>query len=232
MLHQHDDAEPVGVWDEITEDAQGLLVRGRILRTTARGRLVAALVEAGAPGRPLHRLPRREGPPRRDRPPARADGGGAVGGVDRDVPDAAGRAADARRLTGILPLWREAARMGRWGSRPAMADSPLRRPGSGPGRHLPIGEDLFPDHFPKPEIPMKETKQAAGLARGPRGAARGAGRVRGLQGRQRPTARGAGDQARRRAAGGEGRPHRRGRLQRPGAAGSRAGRRPAAFDRR
>jgi len=48
MLHQHDDAEPIGVWDEIAEDAAGLFVRGRILRTTARGRLVAALVEAGA----------------------------------------------------------------------------------------------------------------------------------------------------------------------------------------
>ncbi|MBO9709157.1 MAG: HK97 family phage prohead protease [Caulobacter sp.] len=48
MLHQHDDAEPIGVWDEIVEDGQGLFVRGRILRTTARGRLVAALVEAGA----------------------------------------------------------------------------------------------------------------------------------------------------------------------------------------
>jgi HK97 family phage prohead protease len=48
MLHQHDDAEPVGVWDEIAEDASGLYVRGRILRATPRGRLVAALVEAGA----------------------------------------------------------------------------------------------------------------------------------------------------------------------------------------
>ena len=48
MLHQHDDAEPIGVWDEIVEDARGLFVRGRILRSTPRGRLVAALVEAGA----------------------------------------------------------------------------------------------------------------------------------------------------------------------------------------
>ena len=48
MLHQHDDAEPVGVWDAIVEDDKGLHVRGRILRTTPRGRLVAALVEAGA----------------------------------------------------------------------------------------------------------------------------------------------------------------------------------------
>lgn len=48
MLHQHDDAEPIGVWDEIVEDARGLFVRGRILSATPRGRLVAALVEAGA----------------------------------------------------------------------------------------------------------------------------------------------------------------------------------------
>lgn len=48
MLHQHDEAEPVGVWDAVVEDAKGLFVRGRILRTTPRGRLVAALVEAGA----------------------------------------------------------------------------------------------------------------------------------------------------------------------------------------
>jgi HK97 family phage prohead protease len=48
MLHQHDDAEPIGVWDEVVEDARGLFVRGRILRATPRGRLVAALVEAGA----------------------------------------------------------------------------------------------------------------------------------------------------------------------------------------
>ena len=36
MLHQHDDAEPIGVWGEIVEDARGLFVRGRILRTTPR----------------------------------------------------------------------------------------------------------------------------------------------------------------------------------------------------
>ena len=48
LLHQHDDAEPIGVWDEIVEDARGLFVRGRIFRTTPRGRLVATLVEAGA----------------------------------------------------------------------------------------------------------------------------------------------------------------------------------------
>ncbi|PVM90772.1 HK97 family phage prohead protease [Caulobacter endophyticus] len=48
MLHQHDEAEPVGVWDEAFEDARGLFVRGRIITATPRGRLVAALVRAGA----------------------------------------------------------------------------------------------------------------------------------------------------------------------------------------
>ncbi len=48
MLHQHDTAEPVGVWDEIAEDARGLFVRGRVLETTPRGRLVGSLVRAGA----------------------------------------------------------------------------------------------------------------------------------------------------------------------------------------
>jgi HK97 family phage prohead protease len=48
MLHQHDEAEPVGVWDEAFEDARGLFVRGRIIGAAPRGRLVAALVEAGA----------------------------------------------------------------------------------------------------------------------------------------------------------------------------------------
>ncbi len=48
MLHQHDTAEPVGVWDEIAEDGRGLHVRGRIVDDTPRGRLVAALARAGA----------------------------------------------------------------------------------------------------------------------------------------------------------------------------------------
>ena len=48
MLFQHEAAEPVGVWDEIAEDSRGLFVRGRILTVTPQGRLVAALVKAGA----------------------------------------------------------------------------------------------------------------------------------------------------------------------------------------
>jgi len=48
MLFQHESDEPIGVWDEITEDARGLYVRGRILTVTPQGRMVAALVKAGA----------------------------------------------------------------------------------------------------------------------------------------------------------------------------------------
>lgn len=48
MLWQHDPAQPIGVWDEVREDARGLYVKGRILTDLARGREAAALVSAGA----------------------------------------------------------------------------------------------------------------------------------------------------------------------------------------
>lgn len=48
MLWQHDPAAPIGVWDDVREDQQGLLVRGRLLGNVARGREALALVEAGA----------------------------------------------------------------------------------------------------------------------------------------------------------------------------------------
>ncbi len=48
MLWQHDPAQPIGVWDEVREDARGLWVRGRILDTVEKGREAAALVAAGA----------------------------------------------------------------------------------------------------------------------------------------------------------------------------------------
>jgi HK97 family phage prohead protease len=48
MLHQHETDDPIGVWDEIAEDARGLYVRGRILGVSPQARLVAALVKAGA----------------------------------------------------------------------------------------------------------------------------------------------------------------------------------------
>jgi hypothetical protein len=48
MLWQHDPAQPIGVWDEVREDAKGLWVKGRLLECTQKGREAAALVGAGA----------------------------------------------------------------------------------------------------------------------------------------------------------------------------------------
>jgi len=48
MLWQHDPAQPIGVWDEVREDARGLFVKGRLLETVGRGREAAALIAAGA----------------------------------------------------------------------------------------------------------------------------------------------------------------------------------------
>jgi HK97 family phage prohead protease len=48
MLWQHDPAQPIGVWDEVREDATGLWVKGRILTEVEKGREAAALVAAGA----------------------------------------------------------------------------------------------------------------------------------------------------------------------------------------
>ncbi len=48
MLWQHDPSEPIGVWDEVREDAKGLYVKGRLLEDVARAREAAALTKAGA----------------------------------------------------------------------------------------------------------------------------------------------------------------------------------------
>ena len=48
MLFQHDPGAPIGVWEEIHEDARGLFVRGRIMVEVARGREVLSLMRAGA----------------------------------------------------------------------------------------------------------------------------------------------------------------------------------------
>jgi len=48
MLWQHDPAQPIGVWDEVREDARGLWVKGRLLPDVARGREAAELIAAGA----------------------------------------------------------------------------------------------------------------------------------------------------------------------------------------
>jgi HK97 family phage prohead protease len=48
MLFQHDPAQPVGVWDEIREDARGLYVRGRLTLEVARAGEILALMREGA----------------------------------------------------------------------------------------------------------------------------------------------------------------------------------------
>lgn len=48
MLFQHDPAEPIGVWEEIREDAKGLYVRGRLTTAVAKAREVLSLMRAGA----------------------------------------------------------------------------------------------------------------------------------------------------------------------------------------
>ncbi|MDI7775387.1 HK97 family phage prohead protease [Asticcacaulis sp. EMRT-3] len=47
MLYQHAVRSPVGVWDEIREDAIGLFVRGRIIDASPEARMVASLVRSG-----------------------------------------------------------------------------------------------------------------------------------------------------------------------------------------
>lgn len=48
MLWQHDPAQPIGIWDEVREDARGLYVKGRLLDSVTKGREAAALIAAGA----------------------------------------------------------------------------------------------------------------------------------------------------------------------------------------
>ena len=48
MLWQHDPTKPIGVWDEIREDATGLWVKGRLLADVTLAREAATLIEAGA----------------------------------------------------------------------------------------------------------------------------------------------------------------------------------------
>ena len=48
MLWQHDPSQPIGIWDEVAEDARGLKVSGRLLDAVEKGREAAALLSAGA----------------------------------------------------------------------------------------------------------------------------------------------------------------------------------------
>ncbi len=48
MLFQHDPGQPIGVWDEIAEDAKGLYARGRLMPDVSKAREVMSLMRAGA----------------------------------------------------------------------------------------------------------------------------------------------------------------------------------------
>jgi len=48
MLFQHNPSEPIGIWEQITEDGRGLYVRGRLMLDVGRAREVLSLMRAGA----------------------------------------------------------------------------------------------------------------------------------------------------------------------------------------
>lgn len=48
LLYQHDPAEPIGIWLDISEDHVGLHVKGRLMQEVARAREVLSLMRAGA----------------------------------------------------------------------------------------------------------------------------------------------------------------------------------------
>jgi len=48
MLWQHDAAQPIGLWQDVHEDARGLFVKGRILGDVQKGAEAMALIGAGA----------------------------------------------------------------------------------------------------------------------------------------------------------------------------------------
>jgi len=48
MLWQHDPTQPIGIWDEVKEDKNGLYVRGRILEEIQAGREALVLLKSGA----------------------------------------------------------------------------------------------------------------------------------------------------------------------------------------
>lgn len=48
MLWQHDAAQPIGIWTEMTEDARGLRIKGQLALDTARGKEAHALLKMGA----------------------------------------------------------------------------------------------------------------------------------------------------------------------------------------
>jgi HK97 family phage prohead protease len=47
MLFQHDPNQPIGIWQQLVEDARGLYAKGRIMTEVAKGAEVLALMRAG-----------------------------------------------------------------------------------------------------------------------------------------------------------------------------------------
>ncbi len=48
MLWQHDPSQPIGAWDEVREDENGLYMKGRISKKASKGAEIAELVKMGA----------------------------------------------------------------------------------------------------------------------------------------------------------------------------------------
>lgn len=48
MLWQHDQSQPIGVWDDLAEDGKGLWGKGRLVMDVARAREAHSLMKAGA----------------------------------------------------------------------------------------------------------------------------------------------------------------------------------------
>lgn len=48
MLWQHDDTSPIGIWTDMSEDALGLRIKGRLALDTVRGKEAQALLKMGA----------------------------------------------------------------------------------------------------------------------------------------------------------------------------------------
>ncbi len=103
MLFQHDPAEPVGVWLELTEDFRGL---ARARKTHPRGRARARALRAGVlrrGRRALDRLSHREGAHRSGEPRAPHRRSRPVGDFHRHVPAARGSARPRGESFGLLP---------------------------------------------------------------------------------------------------------------------------------
>lgn len=47
LLWQHDPLQPIGVWDQVSEDERGLYVKGRLSKEVAKGREAMALLRMG-----------------------------------------------------------------------------------------------------------------------------------------------------------------------------------------